>query len=63
METEKIDARKISTQAQQEKRDIAMRLRDAGMKNIEVAKIVGVHHYTVSQWYSKYKNIKEIRAL
>ncbi len=38
METEKIDARKISTQAQQEKRDIAMRLRDAGMKNIEVAK-------------------------
>ncbi len=57
METEKIDARKISTQAQQEKRDIAMRLRDAGMKNIEVAKIVGVHHYTVSQWYSKL-NIK-----
>ncbi len=58
METEKIDARKISTQAQQEKRDIAMRLRDAGMKNIEVAKIVGVHHCTVSQWYSKYQRDK-----
>jgi uncharacterized protein YjcR len=60
METEKIDARKISTQAQQEKRDIAMRLRDAGMENIEVAKIVGVHHYTVSQWYSKYKRDKSL---
>jgi len=60
METEKIDARKISTQAQQEKRDIAMRLRDAGMKNIEVAKIVGVHHCTVSQWYSKYQRDKSL---
>ncbi len=55
METEKIDVKKISTQAQQEKRDAAMRLKDTGMKNIEVAKMVGVHYYTVSQWYSKYK--------
>ncbi len=30
------------------------------MKNIEVAKIVGVHHCTVSQWYFKYKGDKSL---
>ncbi len=51
METEKIDARK---------RDIAMKLRDTGMKNIEVVKIVGVHHCTD---LNGILNIKEIRVL
>ncbi len=63
MENIKIDARKLSTQAQQEKRNIAMKLRDKGMKNIEVANIIGVHHSTVSVWYSKYKKDKKSIAI
>ncbi len=59
MENKKIDARKLSTQTQQEKRNIAMKLRDKGMKNKEVANIIGVHRCTVSVWYSKYKNNKK----
>ncbi len=35
-----------------------MKLRDTGMKHIEVVKIVGVHHCTVSQWYSKLKRLE-----
>jgi hypothetical protein len=57
MGTEKIDARKISTQAQQEKRDIAMRLRDAGMKKQK--SLV----YIITQYLNGILNIKEIRAL
>ncbi len=60
MKNEKIDARKLDTKAQQEKRNIAMRLRDKGIKNQEVADIVGVHHCTISQWYSKYKQDKKL---
>jgi transposase len=59
MKNENIDARKVNTQTQQEKRNIAMKLRDKGIKNSEVANIVGVHHCTVSQWYSKYKKDKK----
>ena len=59
MKKENIDARKVNTQTQQEKRNIAMKLRDKGIKNSEVAEIVGVHHCTVSQWYSKYKKDKK----
>ena len=55
----KIDARKLNTEAQQEKRNIAVKLREKGMCNDEIAKIVGVHHCTVSQWYSKYKSDKK----
>ena len=33
MKNEKIDARKIDTKAQQEKRNIAMKLREKGMKS------------------------------
>src|SRR5574344_1275347 len=54
MEIEKIDARKLSTNAQKEKRILAMRLRDKGMKNSEVAQIVGVNPGTVSIWRSRY---------
>ena len=53
MKNEKIDARKIDTKAIQEKRNIAMKLREKDMKNLEVADIVAVHHCTISQWYSK----------
>jgi len=56
----KVDARKVSTEVQQEKRDIAIKLRQKGVSNLEVAKIVGVHHCTVSQWYSKYKKDKSL---
>jgi len=41
MKNEKIDARKIDTKAQQEKRNIAMKLREKGMKNLEVAEAGG----------------------
>ncbi len=51
----KIDARKISTQAQQEKRNIAIKLRKKGMSCKEVSSIVEVHHTTVARWYAKYK--------
>ena len=54
MGIEKIDARKLSTDAQKEKRILAMRLRDKGMKNSEVAQIVGVNPGTVSIWRSRY---------
>jgi len=59
MKNKKIDARKVNTQTQQEKRNIAMKLREKGIKNSEVANIVGVHQCTVSQWYSKYKKNKK----
>lgn len=59
MKKTNIDARKVNTQTQQEKRNIAMRLREKGIKNSEVANIVGVHQCTVSQWYSKYKKNKK----
>ena len=55
----KTDARKLPTQAQQEKRNLAMKLRDKGIKNNEVAQLVGVHPATVSQWYSRYKKDKK----
>jgi len=54
MEKEIIDARKISTEAQQEKRNLAMRLRDKGMKNSEVAELIGVNPTTVSIWRKRY---------
>lgn len=54
---EKRDARKLKTAAQQELRDQAMRLRESGMGNNEVARIIGVHYVTVSKWWSRY--IKE----
>jgi hypothetical protein len=60
MKNEKIDARKLDTKAQQEKRNIAMKLRDKGLKNTDVAEIVGVHHCTISQWYSNYKKDKKL---
>ena len=56
----KIDARKLDTNAQLEKRNIAIRLRDRRTRNKEIADIIDVHHYTISQWYSKYKQDKKL---
>ena len=52
---EKRDARTLKTEAQQELRNQAIRMRKSGMSNQEVAKIIGVHHTTVSTWYSRYQ--------
>ncbi|CAA6814747.1 MAG: Unknown protein [uncultured Campylobacterales bacterium] len=51
----KIDARKISTEAQQEKRNLAIKLRKKGMTCKEVANIVEINHTTISRWYARYK--------
>lgn len=52
---EKIDARKLSPRELSEKRRIAMKLRDKGMPNKEVAQIVGISAQTISSYYTKYK--------
>lgn len=51
---EKIDARKISTEAQQQLRNQAIRLRKAGRQYKEVAKITGAHETTVCKWYKAF---------
>ena len=51
---EKTDARKLSTQAQQQLRNQAIRLRKAGRKYAEIAEITGVHETTVCKWYQAY---------
>jgi predicted transcriptional regulator len=58
METEeKIDARKLSPRELSEKRRIAMKLRDKGMPNKEVAQIVGISAQTISSYYTQYKKM------
>ncbi|BBO72617.1 hypothetical protein DSCW_00340 [Desulfosarcina widdelii] len=51
---EKIDARKLSTQAQQQLRNQAIQLRKVGRKYGEIAEITGVHETTVCKWYKAY---------
>ncbi len=51
---EKTDARKLSTEAQQELRNQAIRLRKAGRKYKEIAEITGVHETTVCKWYKAF---------
>ena len=51
---EKTDARKLSTEAQQQLRNQAIRLRKAGRKYGEIAEITGVHETTVCKWYKAY---------
>lgn len=55
MKKEKIDARHLSPEVLEEKRKTAVKLRDRGMKNTEVAEIVGLSPQTVSTHYAKYK--------
>jgi len=52
---EKIDARKLTPRELTEKRKIVIKLREKGMSNKEVAKIVGISPQTTSTYYSRYK--------
>ena len=52
---EKIDARKLSTDAQQQLRNQAIRLRKQGRTYKEIAEIVGVQLTTVCQWRKLYE--------
>ena len=51
---EKIDARKLSTEAQQQLRNQAIRLKKAGRTYKVIAEITGVHETTVCKWYKAY---------
>jgi transposase len=52
---EKIDARKLTPRELSEKRKIAIKLREKGISNKEVAQIVGISEQTISIYYSRYK--------
>nr|WP_321395686.1 IS630 family transposase [uncultured Desulfobacter sp.] len=52
---EKRDARKLSTEAQQELRDLAIRLRESGKKYKEIAAIIQVQPSTICSWYKAYE--------
>jgi len=51
----KIDARSIGREAQQQLRNQAIRLREAGRTYGEIAEIVGVHETTACTWYKTYE--------
>ena len=52
---EKIDARKLTPRELSEKRKIAIKLREKGIPNKEVAQIVGISAQTISTYYTQYK--------
>jgi len=52
---EKIDARKLTTEAQQQIRYQVIRLKEQGRKRKEISEITGIHPSTCSQWWSQYK--------
>jgi len=52
---EKIDARKLKTEAQQLLRNQVIRLRKAGKTYKEIAEIVGIHTSTACQFYKNYE--------
>ena len=52
---EKIDARKLSTDAQQQIRYQVIRLRKQGRKHNEISAITGVHRSTCVAWWNRYK--------
>ena len=52
---EKIDARKLAPEVQQQLRNQAIRLRKSGRKYKEIAEIVGVHFTTVCEWCKRYE--------
>ena len=52
---EKIDARKLTPRELSKKRKIAIKLREKGLPNKEVAEIVGISAQTVSTYYTRYK--------
>ena len=51
---EKIDARKLSTEAQQQIRNQAIRLKKAGRTYKEISEITGIHSTTACKWYKSY---------
>ena len=51
-----IDARKLSTDAQQQIRYQVIRLRKQGRKHEEISAITGVHRSTCVAWWNLYKN-------
>ena len=52
---EKIDARSLSREAQQQLRNQAIRLKKSGRTYDEIAEIVGVHRSTICEWWKLYK--------
>ena len=52
---EKVDARTLSPEVQQQLRNQAIRLRRSGRKHKEIAEIIGVYHTTVCKWCRAYK--------
>jgi len=50
------DARKLSTEAQQEIRNQVIRLREKGYKRFEISEITGIHPSTISGWWKLYNN-------
>jgi len=52
---EKTDARSLSTDAQQQLRYQAIRLREDGRTYDEISEIVGVHRSTISGWWQAYQ--------
>lgn len=60
---EKIDARKLSTEAQQQIRNQAIRLKKAGRIYKEIAEITCVHQTTIAKWCKAYqrKGVNAIR--
>jgi transposase len=51
----KIDARKLSTDAQQQIRYQVIRLKEQGRTLYEISEITGVHRSTCSQWWTLYR--------
>jgi len=51
----KEDARKLSSQVQEEKRKQAIRLYKKGLRYKEIAELVGVHFETIGKWVRAYK--------
>jgi len=52
----KNDARKLSTEAQQEIRYQVIRLKKQGRKRLEISDITGIHPSTISAWWKLYKH-------
>ena len=52
---EKRDARKLSTQAQQELREMAIRLKESGKTYKAIAEIVHIQPTTICAWYKAYQ--------
>ena len=52
---ENIDARKLSTEAQQQIRNQAIRLKKSGRTYSEISEIIGVHQSGIGRWYRAYK--------